>query len=263
MAERSKTALITGASNGIGYELSKLFAADGYNLVLVARSAQKLNEVAVEFRETYRVNVVPLAKDLSLSSAVDEIWSTLRTQSITIDALVNSAGFGMHGPMAEDDLAEQLNMLQVNVVALTHLTRLCLPGMIERGFGQILNIGSTGSFAPGPSMAVYCATKAFVLSLSEAIHEELRGTGVSVTALCPGVTRTGFQARANVEKTRLVKSGSMTARQVAQSGYAALKRGTPVVVPGWWNWLTTFSIRFVPRSLSASMAKRMLESAGS
>ncbi len=261
MAERGKTALITGASSGIGYELSRLYAADGYHLVLVARSTQKLNDSAADLRKTYQINVMPLAKDLALPTAADEIWSTLRTESITVDALVNSAGYGMHGPMAEDDLAEQLNMLQVNVVALTRLTRLFLPGMIERGFGQILNIGSTGSFAPGPSMAVYCASKAFVLSLSEAIHEEVKGTGVRVTALCPGVTRTGFQARANVEKTRYVRSGSMTAQQVAESGYAAVKRGTPVVVPGWWNWLSTFSIRFVPRSLSASMAKRMLESA--
>ncbi len=260
MATRPKTALITGASSGIGHELSKLFAADGYNLVLVARSKQKLDVIAADFRATYKVDAMPLAKDLALPGAADEIWATLQTQSVAIDALVNSAGYGMHGLFARDDPAEQLKMMQVNLVAVTRLTRLVLPGMIERGYGRILNIGSTGSFAPGPMMAVYCATKASVLSLSEALHEELKGTGVSVTALCPGVTRTGFQARANVEKTRYVKSGSMTVQQVALIGYTALKRGTAVVVPGWMNWLMTFSIRLVPRSLSASVSRRMLES---
>ncbi len=153
-------------------------------------------------------------------------------------------------------------MLQVNVVSLTHLTKLFLPGMIERRSGGILNVGSTGSFAPGPLMAAYCATKAYVLSLSEAISEEVRGTGVGVTVLCPGVTRTGFQARAHVEHTPLVNGGvAMSARQVAEIGYKALLRGQAVVVPGFPNQLLAFAVRITPRSLTRRISHRMMQSA--
>lgn len=258
-----RTALISGASGGIGYELSKLFAADGYNLVLVARSEQKLEEIAANLSKTYGVNAVALAKDLSDPASPDEVFAALETQSTTIDVLVNNAGFGVHGPFAETDLAEELSMLQLNAVSLTHLTKLFLPGMIERGWGRILNVGSTGSFQPGPLMAVYCASKAYVLNFSEAIGEELKGTGVSVTALCPGVTRTGFQTRAHTESTLLVRSGSMSAKEVAEIGYKALMRGKRVVVPGLMNWLVAFSVRFTPRSLVAHLGYKLMEPARS
>ena len=259
-----KTALITGASSGIGYELSKLFAerADGTNLVLVARNEQRLNEIASDLEQTYGVRVTVMAKDLSDPASPGEIAAALQAQSIGVDVLVNNAGFGTYGPFAEIDWAEELRMLQVNVVSLTHLTKLFLPGMIERRSGHILNVGSTGSFAPGPLMAAYCATKAYVLSLSEAISEEVRGTGVSVTALCPGVTRTGFQARAHVEHTQLVRdSMMMSARQVAEIGYQALLRGQAVAVPGFANQLLAFAVRLTPRSLTRRISHRMMQSA--
>jgi short-subunit dehydrogenase len=185
----------------------------------------------------------------------------LQAQSVTIDVLINNAGFGTHGPFAENDWPEELSMVQLNVVALTHLTKLFLPGMIERGFGRILNVGSTGSFAPVPLMAAYGATKAYVLSFSEALGEELTGTGVTVTAPCPGVTRTGFQARANVENLRMVKGDSMSARQVAEIGYKALMRGQAVAVPGLMNQLTTLAIRITPRSLIRRVSKQMMKPA--
>jgi short-subunit dehydrogenase len=257
-----KTALITGASSGIGYELSRLFAADGYDLVLIARSGQKLNELATELCKTGKINVTVLAKDLGDPAAPDEIFKILQAQSIMIDVLINNAGFGAHGPFAQNDWAEELGMLHVNVIALTHLTKLFLPGMVKHGSGKIMNVGSTGSFAPGPSMAVYCATKAYVLSFSEALAAELNGTGVTVTALCPGVTRTGFQARANVEKIRMLKDAGMSAKQVAEIGYRAMQRGTPVVIPGVWNWLMIFSTRFIPRSLVTGFSRRMMETVG-
>jgi short-subunit dehydrogenase len=254
-----KTALITGASGGIGYELSKLFAADGYGLVLVARSQEKLEQTATELSQGYGVNLMSLAMDLSDPAAPPEIYAALQAQSIRIDVLVNNAGFGVHGPFSQTDWAEELAMLHVNVVALTRLTKLLLPGMLERGWGRILNVGSTGSFAPAPLMAVYGASKAYVLSFSEALGEELRGTGVSVTALCPGVTRTGFQARAGVGGTRYVQSGAMSARQVAQIGYGALMRGRPVVVPGVSNSALIFLARFMPRGLATRIAYCMME----
>ena len=261
-SEREKTALITGASGGIGYELGKLFAAGGYDLVLVARSEQKLNELAADFCEAHGVKATVLAKDLSDPAAPDEIFSALQAQSITVDVLVNNAGYGTYGPFAEIEPAQELNMLQLNIVALTHLTKLFLPGMIERGFGRILNVGSTGSFAPCPTMAAYCATKAYVLSLSEALSEEVRGTGVSVTALCPGVTYTGFQARANVEHARMVKSGGMSAEQVAEIGYRALMRGKSVVVPGIQNRLMAILSRITPHALVVRFSRSLMEPTG-
>jgi short-subunit dehydrogenase len=261
MQTKSRTALITGASSGIGYELSRLFAADGYDLVLAARNAPKLQDIATDLTKTYGICVTILAQDLSDPTAPGEIFKALQVQSVAVDILVNNAGFGAHGPFAQSDLGEELSMVQLNVVTLTHLTKLFLPGMIERGYGRILNVGSTGSFAPVPLMAVYGATKAYVLSFSEALAQELKGTGVTVTALCPGVTRTGFQTRANVENVRMARGASMSARHVAEIGYAALQRGTPVVIPGVWNWLLAFTTRFLPRSLVTSMSLKMMESA--
>ncbi len=261
MDMKGKTALITGASSGIGYELSKLFAADGTNLVLVARSEQRLNEIAAELTQTHGIRVTVLAKDLSDPAAPGEIAAALQAQSIGVDVLVNNAGFGTYGPFAQIDWDEELRMLQVNMVSLTHLIKLFLPAMIERRSGHILNVASTGSFAPGPLMAAYCATKAYVLSRSEAISEEVRGTGVSVTALCPGVTRTGFQARAKVENTPLVHGGAMSARQVAEIGYKALLRGQAIVVSGFPNQLLAFAVRITPRSLTRRISHRMMQSA--
>jgi len=185
----SKTALITGASGGIGYELALLFARDQYDCVLVARSRDKLDELAARLESEFRVKTLVLAKDLSNPSTVDEIYEEVTAASLKVDALVNNAGFPVYGRFVETDLQAELEMLQVNVVALTALTKLFLRGMVERGAGHVLNLASTAAFVPGPLMAVYYASKAYVLSFSEALANELKGTGVAVTALAPGPTR--------------------------------------------------------------------------
>src|SRR5919201_510439 len=195
-AHRQKTALITGASSGIGYELTQLFARDGYDLVLLARSQARLAQVADDLQHRYGVAVRVLAYDLAQPTAPTQIVAQLQQEDLAIEALVNNAGFATYGPFVATDLATELEMIQVNVVALTQLTKLLLPGMLQRRSGRILNVASTAAFQPGPLTAVYSATKAYVLSFSEALANEVRGSGVRVTALCPGPTRSGFQRRA-------------------------------------------------------------------
>lgn len=259
MNANNQTALITGASGGIGYELSRKFAAEGTNLVLVARSEQKLTQLAADLEQAHGVSVTVLALDLSDPAAPEAIFADLEARNITVDVLVNNAGYGLSGRFADLNSADQLNMVQLNVVSLTHLTALFLPGMVQRRSGKILNVGSTGSFQPVPLMAVYAATKAYVLSFSEALAEELNGTGVSVTALCPGVTITGFQERSGVGESFVVRTGSMSAEAVAAIGYNALMRGQAVVIPGLMNQLMVFSVRFAPRSLVRKIAARMMK----
>ena len=248
---QSKTALVTGASAGIGYELARLFALGGYDLVLVSRDKAKLEEVAAELEATYDITGVALSKDLTVPVAPEEILQELQRHSIDIDVLVNNAGFGTHGPFHESDMEKELSMIRLNVNALAHLTRLFLPQMVDRGSGKILNVTSTAAFQPGPLMAVYYATKAFVLSFSEAIASELKGTGVTVTALCPGPTRTGFQKRAGAEHTRLAGAGlMMEASTVAKTGYRGLMKNKRVVIPGLKNrLLAALSARFFPRGV--------------
>ncbi len=256
-----QTTLITGASSGIGLELSRLFAQDGYDLVLVARSEQKLQSLAAELEQTHHVNVTVLPCDLSQPGAAQEVYHQVQEKGAQVDILVNNAGFGVFANLAEAKLEDNLQMIELNIASLTVLTHLFLPGMIQRRSGRILNVGSTGSFSPVPGMSVYAASKAYVLSFSEAIAEELRGTGVTVTALCPGVTITGFQARSGTGSSRLVKMGSMTAGQVARIGYDQLMHGKRVVIPGFANQLLIGSARFLPRWLVTSMSKLMLDPA--
>jgi short-subunit dehydrogenase len=252
------TTLITGASSGIGYELSKLFARDGHNLVLVARSQQKLQRLADELEETFEVSVKVIVKDLSMPTSPDEIFAELERESIQVDVLVNNAGFQVYGPFAETDVVKEQQMVQVNLVSLTHLTKLLLPGMLKQGRGKILNVGSTGSFVPGPLNAVYCATKAYVLSFSEAIAEELEGTGVTVTTLCPGATRTDFITKAGMDDVRLFQGRIMDAATVAEIGYRALMEGRRVVIAGLGNKMQIFSARFLPRRMVARVAKNVM-----
>ncbi len=256
-----KTALITGASSGIGYELAKLFARDGYRLVLVARNREKLDEFAVELRKKFQATVKVLAKDLASPRAPDEIFIELEQESVWIDVLVNNAGFGVHGFFSQTPLEEELEMLQVNVTSLTHLTKLFLRPMVKRGEGGILNVASTAAFQPGPLMAVYYATKAYVLSFSEALAEELRGTGVSVTCFCPGATLTGFQKRAGIEGIRLLKLVDIPdAEMVARAGYRAFKAKKRVFIPGFFNNLFAFGVRWVPRGLVMRLVKSLQDS---
>ena len=257
---RKKTALITGASSGIGYELAQLFVRDGYDLVLVARGQQKLDQIASEFQGKFNVSVKVISKDLSLPASPEEIFTLLQRESIQVDVLVNNAGFANYGLFSETDLAVELNMMQLNMMSLTHLTKLFLNEMLKSGGGKILNIASTAAFQPGPLMAVYYATKAYVLSFSEAIANELRGSSVTVTALCPGPTETGFQKRAAIEDSKLVSGKKiMDAATVAKIGYRGLMKGKTVVIPGVKNKILAWSIRFTPRNMVTQIVRGMQE----
>ena len=247
-SESRSVAVVTGASGGIGLELSRLLARDGHDLVIVAQHAERLAQAARELR-THGVRVMEVATDLSDPAAPPEIERELNRQGLTPDVLVNNAGFGLQGLFAKIDLGEQLRMIDLNVRALTHLTGLLLPGMLQRRRGRVLNVASTAAFQPGPLMAVYYATKAYVLSLSEALANETGNSGVTVTALCPGPTATAFQKRAGLEGTRLFHGGVMDAPAVARHGYDGMKRGARVVIPGWRNRLGARLVRFAPRRM--------------
>lgn len=253
---RRKTALVTGASRGIGLELARLLAREEYDLVLVARSEDQLNRVATDLEQTHVVQVTVLPRDLSSPEAVDEVFHTLQASAIAVDVLVNNAGFGLYGPFHTLDVAAGRDLLQVNVAALTQLTRRFLPEMLERGSGRILNVASLAAFMPGPMMAVYHASKAYVLSLSMALAEELRDSGVTVTALCPGYVRTGFQDRAALEldAVKISRLGVMDAATVAKAGYRGMVQGKAVVVPGLVNKLLAVGATLAPRGLVTRIA---------
>jgi short-subunit dehydrogenase len=251
------TALITGASGGIGYELAKFFARDHHNLVLVARSADKLAQVATEL-QVHGGTVKTIALDLAPPPAPKFLFDQLA--GTPIDILVNNAGFGAFGEFALMPEEEVLGQIQLNVMALTQLTRLFLPPMVQRRSGRIMNVASTAAFQPGPGMAVYYATKAYVLSFSEAIANELRHSGVTVTCFCPGATHTGFAKRAGTEKSRLFKQlGAMDADKVALDGYRALMGGRTLAISGVHNWLVAQSTRFAPRTLVTAVSRWVAE----
>ena len=248
--------VVTGASGGIGYELARLFARDGYPLLLTARSGDKLGAFARELTAAHGVAAATCALDLAGPDAPARLFEAARGQSRPVEILVNNAGFGTYGPFAEADPAATLQMLQVNVVALTHLTHLFLPGMVARNAGRIMNVASTAGFQPGPLLAVYAATKAYVLHFSEALDEELRKTKVRVSAFCPGPTATGFEARAGLAGSKLFSGRNvMDARPVAEVGYRGLMRDRRVVVPGLWNNLLIQSHRFAPRRLVTKVVR--------
>jgi short-subunit dehydrogenase len=252
-----ETVLITGASGGIGEEFAKLFASRGCGLVLASRNGEKLTKLA----GSLGVRAETLAIDLSSAAAPVELQSFLDSRKIEIDILVNNAGFGTFGAFAASDVAAELAQIQLNVATLTHLTRLLLPGMIRRGRGRILNVASTAAFQPGPFMAVYYATKAYVLSFSEALANELKGSGVTVSCLCPGPTRTGFMARAKMgnPETLSKKSVMMEAAVVARRGYDGLMKGKRLIIPGVLNKLLAHSTRLGSRGLSASVVRRIMD----
>ena len=251
-----ETVLITGASSGIGLELAKCFAADGCRLVLVARNTTALQSLARELQQTHKVETRVLTADLSLPETPKRILDELRKAGVTVDVLVNNAGFGALGAFADLPLQRQLEMLQVNINALTELTGLFLPGMIQCQRGGILNVGSVAGFEPGPGMAIYHATKAYVLLFSEALAEELTGTNVTVTALCPGPTTTNFGNVANfLRERRLKKIPKMSAETVAQCGHQAFRKGRVLAIPGFRNHFLIFLIRIMPRRCVRKIAK--------
>lgn len=257
MPDPRPVALVTGASAGIGRELAKLLAADRHDLVLVARRADDLRALADELAAAHGVTAHALPADLADPAAPPRLFDEVAAKGLAVEVLVNNAGFGALGPFADADLGRMLAMIQVNVTALTHLTGLFLPGMRQRGRGRILNLGSTAAFQPGPLMAVYYATKAYVLSFSEAVAKELEGTGVTVTCLCPGPTRTEFGDVANMAGTALFSGPNvMAAGPVAAAGYRGMMRGRRLVIPGLANRLLVFGERFVPRAAVLGLVKR-------
>jgi short-subunit dehydrogenase len=248
-------ALITGGSIGIGYELAKVFAANKFNLILVARNEARLKQVADELRAKHGIETKILVKDLSLATAPQEIFDALRDTPIAV--LVNNAGFGWRGNFAEGDLQHTtLEMMHVNMDSLVALTRLFVPQMLARKHGRILNVASTAAFQPGPFSNIYFATKAFVLSFSVALSEELEGTGVTVTALCPGSTRTEFFERANMKNLRR-DSIMMDAGVVAEIGYRGLMRGKRIVIPGALNKIMAALAKFVPTRVTTKIVRRI------
>lgn len=243
-----ETVLITGASSGIGLELAKCFAADGANLILVARSTDALEKLAAELRNNFSIRAEVITADLTLTEAPAHIFATVKGRGLTVDVLVNNAGFGLHGPFAELPLKRQLEIVTVNISALVELTGLFLPEMISQNRGGILNVGSVAGFVPGPNMAVYFASKAFVLSFSEALDVELRGTNVTITNLCPGPTETNFSQVARGHRQRPVPVEKMSASEVARIGYQDYRRGKHISVPGAMNKFNCIVPHFLPRA---------------
>jgi len=255
------TALITGASGGIGYELAKLFARDHHNLVLVARSADKLAQAANEL-QALGVSVKTVALDLAEPPAPKFLFDQLQREGIAIDILINNAGFGALGKFAQMPVDQIFGQINLNITALTQLTKLFLPPMLARHTGRIMNVASTAGFQPGPLMAVYYATKAYVISFSEAIANELKDSGVTVTCLCPGATHTGFAKRAGNDKSRLFKQlGAMNADKVALDGYRALMEGRTLAISGLHNWLVAQSTRLGPRKMVTAISRWVSEDA--
>ncbi len=256
---RKKTAVITGASSGIGLELARLFAAGGYDLILTARRAQRLQKLADDLSRMYTImaNVIPM--DLSQPFAAEALWREINEIEPNVKVLINNAGVSDAGDFAEESPEIIERMIHLNVSTMTSLTRLVLPGMIERRRGRILNLASLAAFQPGgPRMAVYYASKSYVLSFSRALRRELRGTGVSVTALCPGATSTGFEEAAHAQDTWMFHwSRPMEARVVARAGYDGMRDRRGVVVPGWKNKLLATSW-LLPDALALEINRLML-----
>jgi short-subunit dehydrogenase len=255
----TKTALITGASGGIGLELARIHASKGDNLVLVARRGAMLAEVKSELESKFSVSIFNIVKDLLVKDAAKEVFDEVKKQNITINYLINNAGFGDFGLFADGKWEKQEDMINLNITALTHLTWLFLPEMIRRGEGKILNVSSLAAFQPGPTMSVYFASKAFVLSFSEAINNEVRDKGITVTALCPGSVESNFHAVALGDPNLVKERKMMTAKEVAEIGYRAMMKGKTVVIPGFKNAFLIFASRFAPRELIIKMTRKMQE----
>lgn len=257
----SETALVTGASSGIGAELAREHAARHGDVVLVARRTDRIEELARELSSEYDVTATAIPADLSSAAAIEKLLIDVADRGIQIDVLVNNAGFGALGATTAIEWPQLASMIDVNVRAVTQLTRALLPGMIDRGYGRILNVASTAAFLAGPMMSVYYASKAFVVSFSQAVAAETKGTGVSVTALCPGPTATEFQRAARMESVRLFsRLGKVpTAAEVATFGYRQMVRKRRIAIPGLMNRLIVFSTRLTPRRVLASVAMRLHE----
>jgi hypothetical protein len=248
--------LITGASKGIGFELTQIFAQNGHNLILVSRNENSLKLIADKLKKNFKIEILIIPIDLSNTNAAKEILKQLNEKSIEVNYLINNAGFYVKGAFSETLWDDEQNLIQIQCLTHTQLTKLLLPNMLKKGQGGILNVGSTGSFVPGPFNAVYCAAKSFVLSFSEALTEELSGTGVAVTALCPGGTKSAFQKFNNSRNSFLLPI--MKASVVAKVGYKALMKGKRVAIPGFMNLIQVKLVRFIPRKLVTKLTSKMV-----
>jgi short-subunit dehydrogenase len=257
MQRTAKTALVTGASAGLGTHFARLFAQDGHDLVLVARRRDQLDQLATELRQAHGIHTTVIAADLTDPKAPLHLHEELIRAGIELEFLVNNAGFGTSGTFAELDLARELNLIELNIKALTHLTGLVLPAMVARRSGRILNVSSAAAFLPGPFMATYYASKAYVLNFTEALAYELHGTGVTATVLCPGATATEFAQVAGVESAALFKGSVDTAAEVALYGYRSMHSGKTVAIPGMKNKLSVQALRMSPRLAMRVLAGRL------
>ncbi|WP_332849219.1 SDR family NAD(P)-dependent oxidoreductase [Bacillus sp. FJAT-45037] len=250
------TALITGASDGIGLELAKEFATHGHDLVIVARSEDKLTKLSTSIQNDYDVKVTIIKKDLSKLGSVKELHEEISELNIQVDFLVNNAGFGLYGEFTKTNLDEELSMIDLNIRTLTELTKRFSPDMISRGYGGILNVASIAAFMPGPLMAVYYATKAYVLSFSEALDEEFKGTGVYVSCLCPGPTNTGFVKRAQLESSKLFNQGAMDVSEVSSLAFNSFMKKKTIIIPGLQNKALSSLVRLLPRKTVRKIVKK-------
>lgn len=260
-AQTGKTALVTGATSGIGRELANLFAKDGYNLVLVARNSDNLNQIAEEYEQQFGIKATPIAKDLVDPKTPAAIYDETKRRGIRIDVLVNNAGMGEYGHFAnETDLQKELSIIQINATALVHLTKLYLKDMVQQNEGKILMLASMVSVLPNPLMAVYGATKSFILSFTEALQNELKDTNVTITALLPGATNTGFFSKAGAEGTRSHQQAQHTdPTKVAKDGYDALMKGKDKVVSGLMNKAQVAVSHVLPDELVAGTVRKQME----
>ncbi|MCC5801961.1 SDR family NAD(P)-dependent oxidoreductase [Rossellomorea vietnamensis] len=256
----NRTVLITGASSGIGLNFCHKFASSGHDVILAARSEGKLLTVAEELKNKYGVNTYVFPTDLSKAGAAKELYEGIKAHGLQVDILINNAGFGLFGEFEETELSKELDMIQVNITALTELSKYVGKEMVSRKHGQILNVASIAAFQPGPLMAVYYATKAYVLSFSEALANEWATHGVKVTALCPGATQTGFSDAAELQSSKLFQSGVMSVEDVVEEGYKQMMtKNKTVIVPGMKNRILTQSIRFMPRKMVTNIVRRVQE----
>jgi len=252
-----ETVLITGASAGLGRTLTQLFAADGSDLVLVARRGERLEALANELHRRFGIAAYPVAADLEDPGAPERLVQTVHNLGLQVDVLVNNAGFGLVGNFLSLPLDRQMAMIQIDAAAVVHLTGLLLPAMVARQRGGVLNVSSTAAFQAGPSMAVYYATKAFVQSFSEALYEETRGTGVTVSTFAPGAIATEFGVASGMDRSRLFRSHAMRVQAVAEIGHRAFRRGEPFVIPGIRNRLATLAVKWMSRARSRRIVQRL------
>ena len=255
---QNKTALVTGAASGLGLEFSKLLAQDNYNLIMVDVDVKSLQKAKHHIQNIYNTKVVSLTKDLSKAGVSQEIFEFVNGRSI--DVLINNAGFGLFGPFAQTNWHRESDMLNLHIMTTTQMTKLFLKGMLKRGSGRILNVSSLAAFEPGPLMSIYYASKAYILSFSEAIANELKGSGVSVTALCPGPTKTRFQeVVANSSSKNKIEVNMASSKNVAKIGYIAMLKGKEIAIPGLLNKVIAFLPRLIPRNKVTSIVRRIQE----